>query len=40
MTIRVESLASPWTCGMGRWDAGPRRLEAAKVLFDFIDEAM
>ena len=23
---------------MGRWDAGPRRLEAAKVLFDFIDE--
>ena len=37
MTIRVESLAAPWTCGMGRWDAG-RRLEASEVLFDFIDE--
>ena len=39
LSRRVESLAAPWTCGMGRWDAGPRRLEAAEVfLFDFIDE--
>ena len=39
LSRRVESLAAPWTCGMGRWDAEPRRLEAAEVfLIDFIDE--